>query len=318
MIALRDALAAAGVSGPTALTLGVFDGVHLGHRHLLRALHDDAAARGLVSVALTFSNHPLAVLRPELDIVMLTPIGERIELIRTAGVDHVVPVAFTAELSQLSAEQFVTTLRDTLDLRHLVLGPDFALGQGRAGTPPVLTALGQHLGYSVRVVEPLVLERGPARSTAIRDSLAAGDVEAAAEILGRPFSLAAPVVAGEGRGGGELGFPTCNLGLGASQALPADGIYAAWVLVDDQCLPAAASVGTKPTFHDVGPRVVEAFVLDFDGDLYGKDVRIEFVCFIRPQERFASAAELAAQIALDVEATRASLALGQAAKSEAG
>ncbi len=316
-MALRDELRAVGVPGPTAVTLGVFDGVHLGHRHVLNALRDGAAARGLASVALTFSNHPLAVLRPGLDIVMLTPVDERIELIRAAGVDHVVPVSFTTELSKLSAEQFVTALRDELDLRHMVLGPDFALGHGREGTPPVLTALGDRLGYSVHVVEPLVLERGPARSTAIREALAAGDVEAAAEILGRPFSLAAPVVPGEGRGG-ELGFPTCNLDLSASQALPADGIYAAWVVVDGQRLRAAASVGTKPTFHDAGPRVVEAFVLDFDGDLYGKDVRIEFVRFIRPQERFASAGELAAQIALDVEATKALLALGQAAKSEAG
>ena len=317
-MALPDELRAAGVRRPSAVTLGVFDGVHLGHRHVLRTLCDDAATRGLDTVALTFANHPLTVLRPGLDIVMLSPLGERIELIRGAGVDHVVPITFTAELSRLSAEAFVTLLREGLDMRHLVVGPDFALGHDREGTTPVLTALGERLGYTVHVVEPLTLESGPARSTAIRDALASGDVEGAAAVLGRLFSLTAPVVAGEGRGAGELGFPTCNLDLDHSQALPADGIYAAWVVVEGQRLPAAASVGTKPTFHDAGPRVVEAFVLDYDGNLYGKDVRIEFVRFLRPQERFDSAAELATQMGLDVEATRAALAMDPAAKSEAG
>lgn len=319
MTSLRDELRAAGVKGATALTLGVFDGVHLGHRHLIAALRSDARERGLAAAVITFANHPLSVLRPGVDIVMLAPLEERIALLREAGADHVVPITFTRELSQLSAEEFVGVLRDELDVRHLVVGPDFALGHGRQGTAAVLAKLGEVHGFTVSVVEPLSLDGKPARSTAIRQALAVGDVETAAAILGRAFSVAGPVVAGEGRGGGELGFPTCNLGVGASQALPADGVFAAWVVTDGKRLPAAASVGTKPTFHDDGPRVVEAFILDFEGDLYGSEARLEFVRHLRPQERFDSAEALAAQMALDVEAARASLGLPTAdAPQEAG
>ena len=319
MTTLREELRAAGVKGATALTLGVFDGVHLGHRHLIGALCADARERGLAAVVLTFANHPLGVLRPDVDIVMLAPLDERIALLGEAGADHVVPIAFTPELSQLSAEAFVGVLRDELDLRHLVVGPDFALGHGRQGTAPVLAKLGEQAGFTVRVVEPLALDGRPARSTAIRRALAAGDVETASAILGRPFSVSGPVVAGEGRGASELGFPTCNLDVPASQALPADGVFAAWVVVDGERLPAAASIGTKPTFHDHGPRVVEAFILDFDGNLYGSAARIEFVRYLRAQQRFDSAKGLSDQMVLDVEATRAALGLGAAnAPQEAG
>jgi riboflavin kinase/FMN adenylyltransferase len=306
---LREELRAASIEGETALTLGVFDGVHLGHRHVLGALRGDARQRGLAAVALTFANHPLSVLRPDVDIVMLAPLAERIALLTEAGADHVVPIAFTTELSQLGAAEFVGILRDELSLRHLVIGPDFALGRDRQGTVPVLTALGEQAGFTVRVVEPLALDGQPARSTAIRQALATGDVQTAAAILGRSFSVSGLVVAGEGRGGDELGFPTCNLGIGASQALPADGVFAAWVVIDGKRLAAAASIGTKPTFHDDGPRVVEAFILDFDGDLYGSEARIEFVRYLRPQERFDSAEALTVQMARDVEAARTALGL---------
>lgn len=313
MAAPREELSAgAHRSGPSAVTLGVFDGVHRGHLHLLKALRDDAARLELSSAVLTFSNHPLTVLKPELPVVLLTPVAERMELLRASGVDTVIPISFTHELSQWSAEEFVAALIEELSMRHLVVGPDFALGRGREGTADVLAELGARHGFTVRVVEPLEIGGTAARSSSVRASLASGDIAGAAAILSRPYTLSAPIVEGEGRGRSVLGYPTCNLGVSPVLALPADGIYAAWADIDGARLPAAVSVGIKPTFHEDGPRVVEAFVLDFSGDLYGKDVRLEFVTRLREQERFSSADALAAQIARDVEATRSELGAASA------
>ncbi len=313
MAAPREELSAgAHRSGPSAVTLGVFDGVHRGHLHLLKALRDDAARLELSSAVLTFSNHPLTVLKPELPVVLLTPVAERMELLRASGVDTVIPISFTHELSQWSAEEFVAALIDELSMRHLVVGPDFALGRGREGTADVLAELGARHGFTVRVVEPLEIGGTAARSSSVRASLASGDIAGATAILSRPYALSAPIVEGEGRGRSVLGYPTCNLGVSPVLALPADGIYAAWADIDGARLPAAVSVGIKPTFHEDGPRVVEAFVLDFSGDLYGKEVRLEFVTRLREQERFSSADALAAQIARDVEATRSELGAASA------
>ena len=304
---LCDELRAHRPEGPTAVTFGVFDGVHLGHTHLLRQLQASAKARGLTPVVVTLSNHPLSVLRPEVPVVLLTSLKERMELLKASGVDWVIPITFTREISQYTPEQFMGYLCDCLGLRHFLVGPDFALGQGREGTLPVLTTLGDEMGYSVEIAPQFDLDGASVRSSTIRKSLASGDLDHAASFLGRPFALDGPVVEGEGRGGGLLGFPTANLGLGPLQALPADGIYATWIVVDGQRYASATSVGVKPTFHEDGPRVVEAFVLDFDGNLYGKHARLEFVEWLRGQERFDSADALAEQIGRDVEQTRKSL-----------
>ena len=307
MSSLHDELGTIGPLGPTAVTVGVFDGVHRGHVHVIDRLRRSADTRGLTVVVLTFANHPLTVLRPETPLVLLSPFSERLALLRACGVEHVTAITFTRELSHWSAEQFVTALKTALDMRHLVIGPDFALGHGREGTIPVLTGLGERLGFTVEAVEPLLLDGTAVNSTAIREALGAGDLEWAARCLGRPFSLSAPVERGEGRGGATLGFPTANLALDDAQALPADGIYAAWLDADGVRHASAASVGTKPTFHEHGDRTVEAFVLDFEGDLYGKQVRLEFVRRLRGQERFEDAEALAARIRRDVEETRAVL-----------
>ena len=300
--------------GPAAVTFGVFDGVHLGHQHVLGRLRAAAAQRELTPVVLTLSNNPLSVLRPEVPVVLITSLKERLDLLRGSGVEHVIPITFTRQISLYSAEEFMRTLCDCMGLRHFVVGPDFALGRGREGTISVLTSLGSELGYTVETVDPFLLEGAPVRSTAIRQALQAGDIDAAAKLLGRRFSLDAPVVEGEGRGSGLLGFPTANLGLGPLQALPADGIYAAWIGVDGVRYPAATSVGIKPTFHDEGPRVVEAFVIDFEGDLYGKRVRLEFVRRLRGQERFDSVDALVGQMRRDVGETRAVLAESRTAR----
>ena len=298
---------------PAAVAFGVFDGVHLGHRHVLGTLVAAAAERGLAPVAVTLSNHPLSVLRPDIELRMLTSLPERLSLLAGCGVEAVVPVTFTKEVSLLTPREFMATLRDCLGMAHFAAGPDVTLGHNREGTLPVLTALGDELGYTMECVEQFTLGGEPARSTAVRQALEAGDVTDAARMLGRPFALDGPVVEGEHRGSGLLGYPTANLGVEPQQALPSDGVYAAWLLHGTHRLPAAVSIGHKPTFHEGGPSVVEAFVLDFDGDLYGKQVRLEFVERLRGQEKFDSADALVAAMRDDVARTRHILALPQEA-----
>ncbi len=296
--------------GPAAVAFGVFDGVHLGHRHVLRALMDSARERGLAPLAVTLSNHPLSVLRPDVQLRMLTSLHERLDLLRKAG-PGVVSVAFTRDVSLLSAREFMGTLKECLRLEHFVAGPDFALGHNREGTMPVLAALGEEIGYTIETVGQFLLDGMPVRSTAVREALGNGDIALVRRLLGRPFALDGPVVEGEGRGGGLLGYPTANVGVGPQQALPADGIYAARLVVGGRKLPAAASIGSKPTFHDDGPTVVEAFVIDFDGNLYGEHVKLEFVERLRGQEKFDSVEALVARMEDDVARTRRILAAPQ-------
>ena len=289
---------------PVAATFGVYDGVHLGHRHVLTKLREAADSRGLASVVITLSNHPLSVLRPEIPVTLLTSLRERISLLKAEGVTNVIPVTFTLDLSRYTPEQFMRELCSCLNLRHLVVGPDFALGQNREGTLPVLQSIGVDMGYSVEVASHFNLDGISVRSSAIRKALATGDLLTVERYLGRRFTLDGPVVEGEGRGGGLLGFPTANIGVGPLQALPKDGIYATWLTVDGQRYGSATSVGIKPTFHDQAPRVVEAFVLDFYGNLYGKHVRVEFVQRLRDQEKFNAIDELVEQIRKDVKQAR--------------
>ena len=298
---------------PAAVAFGVFDGVHLGHQHVLATLVRAAEGRGLAPVAVTLSNHPLSVLRPDVQLRMLTSLEERLRLLADSGVEAVVPVTFTREVSLLTPREFMTTLRDCLGMAHFAAGPDVTLGHNREGTLPVLTVLGDELGYTMECVEQFTLDGEPARSTAVRQALETGNVADAARMLGRPFALEGPVVEGEHRGGGMLGYPTANVGVGPQQAVPADGIYAGWLLRGTDRLPAAVSIGHKPTFHEGGPSVVEAFVLDFDGNLYGEQVKLEFVEHLRGQEKFDGADALIAAMRDDVARTRHILALPQEA-----
>ena len=304
---LCDELRAGRPDGASAVTFGVFDGVHLGHLHVLNKLRAAAGARGLTPVVVTLANHPLSVLRPEVPVVWLTTLDERMKLMRASGIEWVIPITFTHEISLYTPEEFMGYLCDCLGLRHFLVGPDFALGQGREGTLPVLTTLGAELGYGVEVAPAFDLEGVPVRSSTIRKALADGDLATVERLLGRPFALEGPVIEGERMGAGLLGFPTANLGLGPLQALPADGVYATWATVGGDRYAAATSVGIKPTFHADGPRVVESFVLDFDGDLYERRVRLEFVRRLRGQERFESVEALVEQMQRDVAETRTAL-----------
>ncbi len=305
---LSEELSRGRPAGATALTLGVFDGVHRGHQHLLERLQDAASQRGLIPAVVTFSNHPRSVLRPEEPLVWLTSLEDRLSLLRATGVGQVVPITFTKELSLLSAEEFLEELWGGLRITHFVVGPDFAMGHDRGGTIPVLRELAVSHRFSMEVVEPFTLEGAPVNSTAIRQALAGGEVERVADYLGRPFHLAGSVERGEGRGGAELGYATVNLRLDPSQAVPAHGVYAGWLTADGHRYKAAVSIGTRPTLYTDGREVVEAFLLDFEGDLYGQQVRLEFVGWLRGQERFPTVQELTAQMRRDVEEVRLLLA----------
>ena len=291
---------------PAAVTIGVFDGVHRGHRHVLGRLGEVARLNGRTSIVLTFRNHPASVLRPGFDARYLTTPGDRLRLIREAGVDLLVPITFDLELSRLTAREFAVLLSSRLGMRDLVVGPDFAMGRDRQGDVEALTRLGDELGFALHVVAPLQDDTGrPIRSTHVRDALSRGDVAAAAELLGRNYTLSGTVVAGRGRGG-PLGFPTANLDVPAGMAVPADGIYAAWARFGCERRMAAVSIGVRPTFDD-GGHTIEAFILDFDGDLYGREVGLEFAGWLRPEARFDTVEALREQIRRDVADARDAL-----------
>ncbi|TMB71124.1 MAG: bifunctional riboflavin kinase/FAD synthetase [Chloroflexi bacterium] len=287
---------------PCGVTIGVFDGVHRGHQHLIGILMERARREGLATVALTFNPHPRTVLRPGTAVTYLTSLEERVELLQGQGLDSVGVLAFTSELAQLSAEDFLSLLVQELEMRLLVVGPDFALGRNRAGTIGVMREIGERLGFRVEVAPLLAEADEKVGSSAIRQALAAGDVERVGRLLGRPFSLRGPVVAGDRRGR-TLGFPTANIAIGLDRALPAYGIYVTRAYVRESAYESCTSIGIRPTF-DVEPRpIVETFILDFDEEIYGREMQIDLLHRQRGEERFASAEELIAQMEKDVRET---------------
>ena len=309
---IRRELEGLGLEGGTAVTIGVFDGVHLGHRSLVTRMKEVAERRDLSSVVLTFRNHPASVLRAGFEPRYLTVPDERARLLRETGVDQVVQATFDAALSRLGARTFAALLHDTLGMRALVAGPDFAMGRNREGSIDVLREIGVEQGFDVEIVEPLLGPGGEAvRSTAVRAAVSSGEMERAAAMLGRNYSITGMVVRGHGRGG-PLGFPTANLQMPAESLAPRDGIYAGWIEIDGSRYMAAASVGERPTFPGAG-RSIEAFVMDFAGDLYGRELRLELVRWLRDEEKFDSIEQLRLQVDRDVAETRRLLQASAAA-----
>mgnify|MGYP005849519337 CR=1 FL=1 len=287
---------------PSTVTIGVFDGVHLGHRHLISHAVRRAQLQGIRSVAITFDPHPRAVLAKGEPVQYLTDLAERSRLIREVGIDVVATLKFTPVVAGLTAEAFMEEVKARLGLIELWVGPDFALGRARHGTVPVLRAIGAQMGFTVNTVEPLVLEGVVVSSSTIRKMLSQGDVEAAARLLGRPYALEGVVRHGDHRGR-LLGFPTANLDLDPSRVTPEDGVYVAVARLPNGTLPAVANIGVRPSFGP-GNRGLEVHVLDFSGDLYGQHIRVEFLHRLRPEVRFASVVDLQAQIRRDAEAAR--------------
>ncbi|HEU5318442.1 MAG TPA: bifunctional riboflavin kinase/FAD synthetase [Chloroflexota bacterium] len=293
-------------------TIGNFDGVHLGHRALLNCVTRRAAERGVQSAVVTFDPHPRRVLRPDAAFGLLSTLDERLSLFEALGVDHVLVWRFDDALRALEPEQFLDSLAHYVTLRLLVHGPGFALGRARRGTTDVLAELGRTRGFSLEEValRSLTDSSDPITSTAVRTAVETGRVEDAERALGRAPALAGTVVEGE-KIGRTLGFPTANLAFDVPLAVPADGVYAAWAELDPftsraRRLPAAVSIGERPTF-DGKRRVVEAYLLSFDGDLYGKTLRLHFVRRLRGQEKFDSVDALISQMRRDVAAVDAAL-----------
>ena len=303
MTTLENGLAGTTPSRDSYLSIGVFDGVHRGHGHLLETLRRQAARAGCSPGVVTFCNHPRTVLYPGTSTNILTTVEERTRLLRSAGIEVVVPVSFTVDVSRLTASEFVAMLQRYLRMRGLVVGPDFVLGHNREGTPEVLRALGRELGFTVAVADAFTEGGVRVSSTRIRKALAQGDVVTASQLLGRHYALIGEVVHGAGRGGSVLGYPTANIAVDAAIAMPADGIYATWAYVDQQRYQAATSIGVRPTFGGA-ERTIEAFLLDFQGDLYHKRMRLELVERLRDEVSFESAEALQKQMDLDVEETR--------------
>lgn len=284
------------------LSIGSFDGVHLGHQHLLRSLVAQARATGRLSAALTFYPHPRAVLRPDQAPQYLTTQEERNELLLNLGLDLVVVLRFDRAMAATSGEDFVRLLYERLRMRELWVGSDFAMGRGRAFGVPELRALGERLGIALRVVPPYEHGGEPVSSTRIRNVLAAGEVAEARELLGRPVSFRGQVVEGARRGH-RLGFPTANLPLDPHRAIPLDGVYVVWAVVDGCRYAAVANLGASPSF-DSDTRLLEVHLLDYDGDLYGRMMTVEFVQRLRPVVRFEDLDGLVRQIDSDVRVAR--------------
>ena len=304
---VEEELANAVPERETTLTIGVFDGIHLGHQFLIGKLKEKAVEEGLLSGVVTFHRHPRLVLSPRSKITYLTSLKERIRFLKGLGVEHIVTLSFTPELAELGAREFIELLKRYLRMRGLVIGPDFTLGRRRDGGVPALKALGEELDFSVEVVPPRVYQGEVVSSTAIRGALSRGDVIKVSELLGRRFTLAGQVSKGDERGK-ILGFPTANLIPDPEQALPADGVYATRAFLSETAYQSVTNIGIRPTFGG-GQRLVEVHLLDFEGELYGQELEIELVARLRGEARFASAEELKAQIMRDVTQARAILEL---------
>lgn len=311
----------------SVVTIGVFDGVHRGHRRLIEEAVSEAHSRGLPCVMVTFDPHPLAVFLPGRQPTRLAPVDFRINLAEAEGVDAVLVIDFTRELAGLSPEAYFTTmLVDVLQVESVVVGENFTFGTNGDGTEATMRELGARHGVDVTIMPLLHDDDLCICSTLVREFLVEGNVARANWALGRRYSVRGEVVRGAGRGGRELGYPTANLYLPETVALPADGVYAGWfTITDDRVIdreisreidgdmvpgvryPTAVSVGTNPTFGDER-RSVEAFVLDREADLYGHHVMVEFVDHLRPMVKFNGIDELMEAMANDVAKTREILA----------
>lgn len=288
------------------LTVGVFDGVHRGHQEIINKLTTGAHADDATAVVLTFDPHPASVLSGH-EIKCLTLPDERADLLAKLGVDVIITQRFTRELSTITAHDFMARLSHQLGLRHLLIGYDFALGKGREGNATRLTEIGSELGYAVDVIPALSDESGVISSTEIRKLIKIGNVAEAARLLGHPYSLHGPVIHGDGRGR-TINVPTANIAYSHEKMIPAKGIYACWAYLNDQKYCAAINIGTNPTFTpDKQTPNVEAYLLDFKRELYGEDLRLEFVSRLRDELKFDSVEELLEQIWKDIENTKSIL-----------
>ena len=292
----------------TVVTVGTFDGIHRGHWEVLQEIRRRAQDHGRGSVLLTFDPHPLRIVRPEQAPPLLTTPVEKKEILASSGLDYAVFLPFTVELSRYEPRRFVEeVLVGRLGVQELVIGHDHGFGRGRSGDAETLKQIGEEMGFAVDIVPPVLSDGEPISSSTIRAALQRGDLDAAARGLGRPYSMRALVVRGDGRGR-LLGFPTANLAVASSDKLiPPAGIYAVRGVTRQGTFGGALHLGPRPTFVGAPP-TIEFHLLDFDGDLYGEDVRVDFVYRLREVVRFDTVAALVNQMHEDVAETRRALA----------
>lgn len=313
---VHDTAACPDTGAGAAVTIGAYDGLHLGHRAVIAEVRRAAEARGLASAVVTFDRHPASVVRPESAPKLLCDLEQKLELLESTGIDLVVVIRFDAERSSETAEDFVQeVLVDCLRARTVIVGADFHFGKGRGGNVALLQELGPELGFDVEGMALVDAAGAPASadgarvsSTAIRQALQGGEVERAAALLGRPHEVRGTVAHGDKRGR-DLGFPTANVTVPGDILLPADGIYAGRLRRrDGSVLPTAISLGRRPTFYEeADASLLEAHVLDFNGDLYGEPVAVQFVARLRGEVKFDSVDDLVAQMRRDCDDARAAL-----------
>jgi riboflavin kinase / FMN adenylyltransferase len=290
----------------TVATIGNFDGVHLGHRAILARVCQRARELGGEAVAITFNPHPMKVLRPQVNLPLLTTPEQKLELLTDSGLDAVVVLPFTPEFAALPAREFVQQyFCERLKAREVVVGHDYCFGRGREGNIDLLKEMGEIHGFTVQVVWAVEVDGAVVSSSLIRALLRLGKVTEAGHLLGRPYGVAGRVIQGKGRGAKLLGVPTANI-LTPNELLPACGIYAVWVRRGDATLPGVANIGTCPTFNNT-ELSVEVHVLEFSGDLYGEALEVQFASRLREEKRFPSLEALAAQIQADIAAARLAL-----------
>jgi riboflavin kinase/FMN adenylyltransferase len=312
MEVLHDAATCPPASTGCVVTIGAYDGVHLGHRHLIGQVRALAAELQCGSAVVTFDRHPAMVVRPDSAPRLLTDLDQKLELLASTGVDYTLVVHFDEQRSHESAEDFVKeVLVGCLRAQAVVVGHDFHFGHRRQGDVPLLQRMGAEFGFDVHGLRLVGDGAGgePVSSTRIRELLGEGRVEEAGALLGRPHEVRGTVQHGDARGR-DLGFPTANIAVPGDIQLPADGIYAGWYeRPGGEVHPAAISLGRRPTFYrDAGSSLLEAYLLDFDDDLYDQPARVRFVARLRGEEQFDSVEALVSQMSRDVEAARRALA----------
>jgi riboflavin kinase/FMN adenylyltransferase len=292
-----ESITAAHLIGPTHLTIGNFDGMHRGHRALIDAMQTAARSAGAACGILTFHPHPRTVLQPDKPIANISSLAQRLQLYAEAGLDFAIFHPFTRQTAQTEPEDFMDLLKEHLALTDLWVGPDFALGRNRRGDVAFLKRYGEKIDVRVHVVEEFRWEGVPVRSSHIRTALQRGNVEWANIWLGRFFTISGVVIHGEQRGR-TLGFPTANLAVSQNRVHPADGVYAAWATVEGRRHPAVVNIGVRPTVNGKH-RIIEAHLMDFDEDIYGRCLQLAFVARLRDEMKFSGLDALTAQIARD-------------------
>jgi riboflavin kinase/FMN adenylyltransferase len=290
------------------LTIGSFDGVHLGHQVIINKLTAEAHSDDSLAVVLTFFPHPATVVREHDFSFYLTTPEEKAELMESLGVDILITHPFDKKIASTPAKEFMKLLHQHLGMKYLQVGYDFALGRNREGNVSKLAEYGQELGYTIEATEAFKLNNQIVSSSRIRFLLGVGQVEEAAKLLNRNYSINGTVILGDQRGH-KIGFPTANLDIWKMRTIPAAGVYACLAKVKDMTLGAVANIGVRPTFENSpGPPRVEAHLLDFQGDIYGDSIKLEFIKRLRDEQRFSSVVDLVHQIDRDVQATRQILA----------